>query len=147
MRILIDTNVLVRSVQRSHVACRLARRTLVTLFRSGHELFLTTQNIAEFWSVCTRPVGVNGLGLSIKAADAYTQQLVRLFGVLPDSIEAFDLWRKLVVNHEVIGTKVHDARLVAIMGACDIQRIVTFNVNDFARFPGIEIAHPENLAS
>lgn len=145
MRILIDTNVLVRSVQKGHPACRIARRALVALYREGHELFLTTQNVAEFWNVCTRPAGVNGLGLSIESADRYTARLERLFGILPDSIQAFHLWRKLVVDQEVRGANVHDARLVAIMGTSDIQRIVTFNAGDFSRFPGLEVIRPENV--
>jgi predicted nucleic acid-binding protein len=122
-----------------------ARRALIALYRDGHDLFLTTQNVAEFWNVCTRPVDVNGLGLSIEGADRYTAKLERLFGILPDSIQAFGLWRKLVVDQEVRGVKVHDARLVASMGTSDIQLIVTFNVADFTRFPGIEVAHPEDV--
>lgn len=126
MRVLVDTNVLIRSVQRSHPACRVARRALIALYRDGHELFLTTQNVAEFWNVCTRPIEVNGLGLSIEEADRYTRQIERLFDILADSIAAFEFWRKLVVDHAVRGIKVHDARLVAVMGTNDIQRIVTF---------------------
>jgi hypothetical protein len=53
-------------------------RALATMYRDGHELFLTTQNVAEFWNVCTRPVDVNGFGLSIQGADRYTAQLERL---------------------------------------------------------------------
>jgi len=30
---------------------------------------------------------------------------------------AFTLWRKLLVQHAVLGVKVHDARLVAVMKA------------------------------
>ena len=145
MRVLVDTNVLIRSVQKSHPACRVARRALVSLYRDGHELFLTTQNVAEFWNVCTRPIDVNGLGLSIEGANRYTAQLQRFFGILPDSIPAFDLWRKLVVDHGVVGVKVHDARLVAVMGTSNIQRIVTFNAADFIRFPGIDVMHPSTV--
>lgn len=90
--------------------------------------------MAEFWNVCTRPVDVNGLGLSIEGADRYTAQLERFFDILPDAIPAFQFRRKLIVNHAVMGSKVHDARLVAITGANDIRRIGTFNVGDFARF-------------
>ncbi len=136
MRVLVDTNVLIRSVQKSHPACRPARRALAALYRQGHELFLTTQNVAEFWNVCTRPVDANGLGLSIQGADRYTARLERFFDIVPGSIPAFQLWRKLIVDHAVIGSKVHDARLVSVMGTNDIQRIVTFNVSDFTRFPG-----------
>lgn len=28
---------------------------MVSLHRNGHEQFLTTQNVAQFWNVCTRP--------------------------------------------------------------------------------------------
>jgi len=145
MRVLVDTNVLIRTVQKSHPGCRVARRALVAMYREGHDLFLGTQNVAEFWNVCTRPVDVNGLGLSIEGADRYTSQLERFFGILPDSIPAFQFWRKLVVDHAVMGIKVHDARLVAVMGTSDIQRIVTFNASDFSRFSGIEVIHPEDV--
>jgi predicted nucleic acid-binding protein len=145
MRVLVDTNVLIRTVQKNHPACRAARRALVALYRGGHELFLTTQNVAEFWNVCTRPVDVNGLGLSTESANRYAFQLERFFGILPDSIEAFHLWRKLVVDQGVMGVKVHDARLAAIMGVSDIQRILTFNIADFTRFPGIQIIDPSDV--
>ncbi len=118
---------------------------MVSMYRDGHELFLATQNVAEFWNVCTRPVDVNGLGLSIEGADRFTTQLERFFGMLPDSIPAFRLWRKLIVDHAIMGIKVHDARLVAVMGTSDIQRIVTFNVSDFSRFSGIEVIHPKDV--
>src|ERR1700732_4450864 len=126
MRVLVDTNILIRSVQKSHPACRVATRALVALYRNEDELFLTPQNVAEFWNVCPRPIEVNGLGLGVEATDRYTSQLTRFLAILPESIQAFNLWRKLVVDYAVMGVKVHEARLVAIMGAHDIQRIVTF---------------------
>lgn len=115
------------------------------MYRSGHELFLKTQNVAEFWNVCTRPVGVNGLGFSIESTHRYTAQLERFLVILPDSLQAFNLWRKLVVDHAVMGAKVHDARLVAVMRTCGIQRIVTFNISDFGRFSGIEVVAPADV--
>lgn len=35
--------------------------------------------------------------------------------ILLESSPAFQAWRKIVVEHAVIGVKVHDARLVAAM--------------------------------
>lgn len=69
MKVLVDTNVLVRSLQKKHPACVTARKALIALYRSKHELYLTSQNIAEFWNVCKRPIEVNGLGLSIESTD------------------------------------------------------------------------------
>jgi predicted nucleic acid-binding protein len=120
MKILVDTNVLLRSVQKSHPA-------------------------SEFWNVCTRPANVNGLGLSIEDTARYTDQLEKFFTILPDSNQAFRTWRRLVVDHAVIGVKVHAARLVAVMKAYGIERIVTLNVSDFVRFPGIEVVHPDSV--
>ncbi|MDX2267142.1 MAG: hypothetical protein NW208_03485 [Bryobacter sp.] len=73
MRVLVDTNIIVRSVQKNHPACPIARQALLTLYRARHVLCLAPQNIAEFWNVCTRPMEANGLGLSIEAADNYTR--------------------------------------------------------------------------
>ncbi len=96
--------------------------------------------------MCTRPVGVNGLGLSVEAAGRHVDQMERFFSILPDLMPAFTLWRKLLVQHAVLGVKVHDARLVAVMKAWDIRRIVTFNVSDFTRYTDIEPLHPEDAA-
>lgn len=145
MLILSDTNLLLRSVQRSHPACRVARRALSALYRDGHTLCLTLQNMAEFWNVCTRPIHVNGMGLGIAATDRFVGRLERLFSILPDSIEVFQIWRQLVVEHSVIGVQVHDARLVATMKAHNIRQIITFNVQDFARYRDIEVVHPDAI--
>ena len=118
---------------------------MVTLYRGEHSLYLATQNVAEFWNVCTRPVDVNGLGLSIEATDRYTNQLERFFAILPDSLSVFENWRTLIVAQGVMGAKVHDARLVAMMKTYEIPRIITFNVADFRRFPEIEPVHPEKV--
>jgi predicted nucleic acid-binding protein len=145
MSVLIDTNVLLRSAQKSHPQCRVARQAMLVLARSSEVLYLATQNFAEFWNVGTRPKSANGLGLSIEETDGYLTKMETLFEVLPDSIEVFRLWRRLVVAHEVKGANVHDTRLVASMKAYKIQRILTFNHQDFNRFHEIEAIHPEEL--
>jgi hypothetical protein len=65
MWVLVDTNILVRSVERAHPLMRQARQALKALYRQGDELCVAHQNIAEFWNVCTRPVSANGLENSI----------------------------------------------------------------------------------
>lgn len=115
MRVLVDTNILVRSVERRHRLMRTARNALRSLIEQGHELCVSPQNIAEFWNVCTRPTVVNGLGNSIAATDRLTVHIENFFTILPDTAEIFHHWRRLIVTHEVKGAKVHDARLAAIM--------------------------------
>lgn len=66
--------------------------------------------------------------------------------LLPDTGQAFQAWRKIVVDHAVMGVKVHDARLVAAMKSYGITRIVTFNIADFSRYTDIEAMHPDTVA-
>jgi hypothetical protein len=44
-----------------------------TLGNRGDELYITTQNIAEFWNVATRPIANNGL----EPAAGHGRQIVR----------------------------------------------------------------------
>lgn len=141
-RILVDTNVLLRAAQRTHRVGRTATSAIKTLHRQKHVLCLAPQNIAEFWNVCTRPVDVNGLGLSVGGTDRYVRKLKVLFTIIHDSPQTFEKWHELVVQYGVIGAKVHDARLVAAMKVHGITSILTFNVSDFARFDGITAIDP-----
>jgi predicted nucleic acid-binding protein len=135
VKILIDTNVLVRSVERAHPLLRVARNALRHLYEQDDELFVTPQNVSEFWNVCTRPIEVNGLGNSIEVTDRLTLRIENFFMVLSESMDTFGQWRRLVVAHAVKGAKVHDARLAATVMACRLHAILTFNAADFARFP------------
>ena len=134
MKILIDTNVLVRAVERAHPLLRVARDALRHLYSQNHELFITPQNVSEFWNVCTCPVNANGLGNSIEETSRLTSRLENFFAILPETMETFHQWRKLVVVHAVTGAKVHDARLAAIIVAYGLDAILTFNADDFSRF-------------
>jgi predicted nucleic acid-binding protein len=145
MRILLDTNILVRAAQRSHPASRTAADAVKRLHRKQYALCVAPQNVIEFWNVCTRPREVNGLGLSVSATNRYAGRLERICTVLADSIESYREWRKLVAQHSVVGAKVHDARLVATMKVHEIEQILTFNVQDFARYSGITAVHPNTL--
>jgi predicted nucleic acid-binding protein len=55
MRILVDTNVLLRAIQPDSPSCAPARSALKILHRENHELCLTPQNVREFWNACTVP--------------------------------------------------------------------------------------------
>ena len=109
---------------------------------AGETLYFTPQNVAEFWAVATRPVGAaNGLGLSVAAAAAEIGTIDRLFQLAADDPAIYPIWRGLIVTHRVLGAQVYDARLVAAMLVHGIDRILTFNVADFARY-GIGVLRP-----
>jgi predicted nucleic acid-binding protein len=65
MGFLIDTNILLRSVEPLHPQYALAVGAVYRLLGEGTTVYFTLQNIAEFWNVATRPIANNGLGLSI----------------------------------------------------------------------------------
>jgi hypothetical protein len=71
MPLLIDTNILLRSVQPSHPMQATAIRALELLFKKEEPLRLALQNVAEFWNVATRPAVNNGVGFTIEEAQSH----------------------------------------------------------------------------
>ena len=61
---LIDSNILLRWVQPNDPDYSVVASALETLAKRGAVLCYTSQNVAEFWSACTRPVDRNGFGLT-----------------------------------------------------------------------------------
>jgi len=76
---LFDTNLLLRAVQPEAPTNALAIEAMATLLADGHELFITPQNLIEFWAVVTRPTAVNGLGWSPALAEAEIERIRQLF--------------------------------------------------------------------
>src|SRR5215471_8492360 len=145
MPYLLDTNILVRILQRTDPQYYAIRTALRTLRARGERLCFTAQNLMEFWRVCTRPVDVNGFGLTIAETDRRARVIERFYTFLPDIQMIFTEWRQLVVTHAVLGAQVHDARLVAVMQVYRITHLLTLNVSDFVRYPGITAVHPQHI--
>jgi predicted nucleic acid-binding protein len=146
MPILIDTNVLLRSVQPSHPMHAGAVRALEVLMKRQEPLAVALQNVAEFWNAATRPTDKNGLGLTIEEAQDELTKIERFFQILSESAASYEAWKALLIANRVMGVQVHDARLVAVMKTYGVAQIVTFNVADFARFSEIEALHPDKIA-
>jgi predicted nucleic acid-binding protein len=146
MSILADTNILLRRTQPDHPNHTLAVESVAKLLATPEPVYFTLQNMSEFWNVATRPVANNGLGFPVTLALAELEKIERFLTVLPDSPAVYGEWKRLVVQHSVLGSKVHDAKLVATMKVHGIRRILTFNTDDFARYD-IEAIHPLSLLS
>jgi len=56
-----------------------------------------------------------------------------------------ETWQRIVIAQGVLGKQVHDAHLVAMMQVHSIMSILTFNVGDFTRFPGITVLNPAQV--
>ncbi len=133
-RIFIDTNILL-------TACHTSRHgylSVVGFFENypqmGYTFYISTQVLREYLVVATRPLEVNGLGLSVDRAlanvDAFKErcvcleehrgQLKRLFNILSE--------------FGISGKRIHDANLVACMQEQGISNLLTFNRDDFKCF-------------
>ena len=141
MRVLVDTNILLRRAQPNHEHHLAAAKTVARLLANGDTLYFTPQNISEFWNALTRPVVNNGLGFSVSQAVAEVEKVEDTLTLLPDSPATYDEWKRLVIKHSVMGSKVHDTRLVAAMNVHGVKQLLTFNAGDFLRFD-IEVLHP-----
>lgn len=147
MSFLVDTNVLLRSVEPLHPQHGLAVEAVSRLLAEGTPVYFTLQNIAEFWNVATRPVDKNGLGFSTTTVLGEVEKIESLLTILPDTPAVYEEWKRLVVEQGVSGVKVHDARLVATMKTHGVTGLLTFNIEDFARYTGVEARHPKTLAA
>jgi predicted nucleic acid-binding protein len=115
--------------------------------RAGNEqLFYTTQVLAEFWTVCTRPAtSRGGYGLSPAKTERKARMIERYCGLLTESLATHQEWRRLIVVHSVQGVVIHDTRLVAVMRVHGITHLLTFNKDDFKRFSGILVLSPPEV--
>lgn len=146
MSYLVDTNILLRSADRSHPMFSIATNAMDVLLSQGEKMYITPQNLIEFWNVATRPKEKNGLGYSISETQ---QEISRIKSILPlilDTPDIFKQWETLVKTYQVKGVNVHDARLVAVMIVNKLSHILTFNVDDFRRYNSeIIIIHPNEI--
>ena len=142
---LADTNLLLRLADPASVQHFAATTALAELFRRSDEVFLTAQNLIEFWAVATRPVEVNGFGWTSQRTAREVAELRARFPVLPDSPAVFERWLGLVEQLPIQGKRVHDARLVAVMLVHGVEHLITFNLSDFSTFPKLSLIDPASL--
>ena len=112
---LVDTNVLLRFSRHEDPGYQIVREAVHKLEEGGHELQTTLQNFAEFWNASTRPAERNGFGRTPVETNDLLQDLEEAFPLLSDSADMYPVWKQLVIDYNVLGVQVHDARLVAAM--------------------------------
>lgn len=113
MTILLDTNILLRLTNTADPASAVTHMAVGALVGAGYAIHIVPQNLFEFWSVATRPLSINGLGLSIAECDQALTRLEAMFPLLGDTPDLPTEWRQLVRTHQCKGKVAHEARLVA----------------------------------
>jgi len=77
---LVDTNILLRWIKPDDRDYPRVVSAIEVILGEGAALCYTSQNVAEFWSACTRPVERNGYALSPGEADRRVfRDLIALF--------------------------------------------------------------------
>lgn len=145
--ILVDTNVLLRSVDQSSPVHAVSLQAIAKLLGDNHTVWITPQLLVELWVVTTRPADVNGLGWATAEAAKQLGMLQMRFPMLPEDNTIFPHWFALVQNHDIKGKRSHDARIAAVLAAYGVPYLLTFNGPDFAVFPHVKVLHPSDVAS
>jgi predicted nucleic acid-binding protein len=145
--VLIDSNILLRSVQPLHPQSSLASGAVAELLRQKVDLCLAPQNLVEFWAVATRPVAYNGLEMNPATAAGEIRKMRKIFRLLEGVAGITNAWEKLVATDLVLGKQAHDTNLVAAMLVHDVHRLLTFNGDHFKRFESVEIIVPASVTA
>jgi predicted nucleic acid-binding protein len=140
--VVVDTNVLLAATDRSRAAHLAATEFLN---EDERRLALTPQIVREYLVVATRPVDVNGFGLSGQDAVANVTQFLEDMDLLSEDGATTRGLMDLVVRDAVAGKQVHDANVVAVALSHRASAIVTDNMRHFTRFAGLIVV--ENLGA
>lgn len=132
-----DTSALLRLLEPNHPLRDVVQEAIASRLERGGSLVYSHQVLTEFWVVATRPVEVNGLGMTAQVADMRITDLLRLGRVAAEPATAFDRWRRLVNEANIVGKRAHDARLAAFLTELGVPELITLNPRDFARFNGV----------
>lgn len=148
MFVLTDSGILLRLFEPNDPLHAIVKTAADVLTAGSNKLVTATQNVAEFWNVCTRPASARGgFGLTVTQAELRLQKVEQRFALLSEPPTLYPIWRNLVVSLAVQGKQVHDARLAALMHAQGIAHILTLNGGDFVRYPGITVLDPHVVAA
>lgn len=145
MKILLDTNILLRISDKDHPSHAVAISAVEWLESSEHAGVIVPQVLYEYWVVATRPLANNGLGSDVSSVEADLEEWSSTFRLLLDERGVFTRWHSLVTANAVKGKTAHDARLVAAMQRHGVTNLLAFNKQDFTRFANIEVLTPAEI--
>jgi len=93
----------------------------------------------------TRPRDVNGWGLKFEDAIEQMADVCGSFRCLSEPPDIGDRWYQTVLSNRAMGKPAYDAKLVALMTAHGIDRLITLNPDDFARYSEITALTPVQI--
>lgn len=149
MAYLVDTSILGRVANVNDAMYSVATGAVLELHRRGETLHVSPQVMIEFRSVATRPIAVNGLGLSPTETETLAATFESRFPLLQETPAVYPAWKAIVAALGVIGKQVHDARHVAFCHVNAVTHVLTFNVPHFSRLAtfgqGVVVVDPTTV--
>lgn len=145
MRVFLDTNIILRGAHQVDPQHLRVRGALTRLVAASSDLCIGLQNVAEFWVVATRPLEVNGFGMTPVQARQEVDVLLSTYTLLRDPPDLLERWLDLCTQHAVSGRPAHDARIVALMLSHTVTHLLTLNPADFSRYSEITSLSPEDV--
>ena len=142
-RIAVDANVLVYALYRD-APQHATSRAFLERAQQGHlTLCFTSQTLAEFFSIVTSARRVSDAKTPQEAVGAI-QSILSLPGatLLPVPADVTSRWLDLLSRHPVRAGAIFDLQLIATIMANGVERICTFNRQDFEGFPGLQVLTP-----
>lgn len=136
-RAVVDTNVLVAATDESRRGHRRAVEVLDDWPTVGTVLYTSGQILREYLAVATRPLDMNGMGVSSEDAIANVRSLRGRLHLLAENTKVADHLLVLLAEVPCSGKQVHDANIVATMLVHGVGAIVTADEAHFARFAGM----------
>ncbi len=131
MKVLLDSNVLLYAMDRSskyHIA------SIGILENENYELFVSTKNIAEIFSVCSKIDIDKTLVLRF-----LENTILKIATLLYPNKESFNNFIEIIKKYNIKGNQVYDMEIASIMLTNGINTIATFNHKDFKAISEIEI--------
>ena len=140
---ILDANILAYAVNADAPQHAASRALLEAARDPSIALYVTSQILCEFYSLITNPRRV-AVASSPTSALRMISAILAFPGlhVLPTPARAVVGWMELLQRHPVTGGDVFDLQIVATMQANDVQRIYTFNTDDFEVFPELTVVTP-----
>ncbi len=131
MKILLDSNVLLYAIDKQS---KYHTISIDILENKNYELFVSTKNIAEVLSVCSK-IGVSK-DLILRFMDNIVFKVATL--IYPNE-HSFKHFIEIIRKYNIKGNQVYDMEIASIMLANNINTIATFNHKDFKEINEIEI--------
>jgi predicted nucleic acid-binding protein len=137
----IDTNVLVYALDADAPQHAVSRALLEEARDGSASLYVTSQILCEFYSIVTNARRVARPRSPADASSAISG-LLAFLNVLPVPARAVEGWLGLLRRNPVTGGDIFDLQIIATMQENGVQRIYTFNTEDFAAFRELSVVMP-----